>query len=47
MDTLKERFLWDSKAELRERLFQMVREQESRISTLEELETLNLVAERS
>lgn len=47
MDTLKERFLWDSKAELRERLFQMVREQELRVSTLEELETLNLVAERN
>ena len=47
MDTLKERFLWDSKAELREHLFQMVREQESKVSTLEELETLNLVAERN
>jgi FlaA1/EpsC-like NDP-sugar epimerase len=47
MDTLKERFLWDSKAELRERLFQMVREQELRVSTLEELETLNLVTERN
>lgn len=47
MDTLQERFLWDSKAELREHLFQMVRQQELRISTLEELETLNLVAERN
>jgi FlaA1/EpsC-like NDP-sugar epimerase len=47
MDTLKERFLWGSKAELRSRLFQMVREQELRVSPLEELETLNLVAERN
>jgi FlaA1/EpsC-like NDP-sugar epimerase len=46
MNILKERLLWDSKKELREHLFQMIREQESRVSTFEEPETFNLVAER-
>lgn len=47
MDTLEESFVWDSKAELRERLFQMVREQELRVSALDGLKALNLVTERS
>lgn len=47
VDTLEESLLWESKAELRERLFEMVREQELRVSTLEELEALNLVIKRN
>lgn len=36
MDTLEESLLWDSKAELRERLFEMVREQELMVTTHED-----------
>jgi FlaA1/EpsC-like NDP-sugar epimerase len=48
MNTLEESLLWGSKEELREHLFEMVREQELRVSTLQELETtFNLVMKRN
>jgi len=47
MDTLKESLLWGSKAELRERLFEMVREPELMNTTHEEREILNLAARRN
>jgi hypothetical protein len=46
MDILEGCLPWGSKAELRKRLFQMVREQELMDSTFEELETLNLSVQR-
>jgi FlaA1/EpsC-like NDP-sugar epimerase len=47
MDTVEDSLEWDSKAELRVRLFQLVREQELMVTTHEEPETLNLVARRN
>lgn len=47
MDTLEESLLWENKAELRERLFEMVREEELMFTTHEALEILNLAARRN